>query len=327
MKLFVYSLREFDEKLYFDEWCERCGVTYEATTQAPSMDNLYLAKGADALSIITTPVDGEMLKVLKDYGIKCISTRTVGYDHVDLQTANELGITVCNAPYPSNSVANYTIMLMLMCCRKVVPIMKRAELQDYSLNGKIGVELSNATVGIIGTGKIGKTVIERLRGFGCRILAHDIYISPEVEKLAEYVDLDTLYRECDIISLHMPSTPENFHMIDEVAIGKMKQGVMLINTARGSLVDSEALIAGLEQGKIGAAGLDVIENETALYYYNRMGQPMDNRELALLKAFPNVIATPHTAFYTEEAVEHMVKNSIAGCLHAVKKEDNPYRVC
>lgn len=327
MKLFVYSLREFDEKLYFDEWCARCGVTYEATTQAPSMDNLYLAKGADALSIITTPVDGEMLKVLKDYGIKCISTRTVGYDHVDLQTANEMGITVCNAPYPPNSVANYTIMLMLMCCRKVVPIMKRAELQDYSLNGKIGVELSNATVGIIGTGKIGKTVIERLKGFGCRILAHDIYVSSEVEKLAEYVDLDTLYRECDIISLHMPSTPENFHMLDEAAIGKMKQGVILINTARGSLVDSEALIAGLEQRKIGAAGLDVIENETALYYYNRMGQPMDNRELALLRAFPNVIVTPHTAFYTEEAVEHMVKNSIAGCLHAVKKEANPYQVC
>ncbi len=326
MKLFVYSLREFDERAYFDTWCERYGVTYEATTQAPTMDNLHLAKGADALSIITTPVDGEMLKILHEYGVKCVSTRTVGYDHVDLAVAKELGMTVCNAPYPPNSVANYTIMLMLMCCRKVVPIMERAALQDYSLNGKIGVELSNCTVGVIGTGKIGKTVIERLKGFGCRILAHDIYRSEEVEKYAEYVDLNTLYRECDIISLHMPSTAENFHMIDEAALGKMKDGVILINTARGSLIDSDAMIAGLEKGKIGAAGLDVIENETALYYYNRMGQPMDNRELALLRAFPNVIVTPHTAFYTQEAVEHMVKNSIAGCLHAISGEDNPYQV-
>lgn len=326
MKLFVYSLREFDERAYFDVWCEKCGVTYEATTQAPTMENLHLAKGADAISIITTPVDGEMLKVLHAGGVKCVSTRTVGYDHVDLDTAKELGMTVCNAPYPPNSVANYTIMLMLMCCRKVVPIMERAALQDYSLSGKIGMELSNCTVGIIGTGKIGRTVIERLKGFGCRILAHDIYQSEEVAKLAGYVDLDTLYRECDIISLHMPSTAENFHMIDNAALGKMKDGVILINTARGSLIDSDAMIAGLERGKIGAAGLDVIENETALYYYNCMGQPMDNRELALLRAFPNVIVTPHTAFYTEEAVEHMVKNSIAGCLHALRGEENPYQV-
>lgn len=326
MKLFVYSLREFDERQYFDIWCEKNGVTYEATTEAPKMENLHLAQGCDAISIITTPMDGEMLKVLHEGGVKCVSTRTVGYDHVDLKTAKELGMTVCNAPYPSNSVANYTIMLMLMCCRKVTHILQRAALQDYSLNGKIGMELSNCTVGIIGTGKIGRTVAARLKGFGCRILAHDLYRSKEVEKVVEYVDLDTLYRESDIISLHMPSTDENFHMIDENALKKMKHGVILINTARGSLIDSTAMIAGLESGKIGAAGLDVIENETALYYYNKMGQPMDNKELALFRAFPNVIVTPHTAFYTEEAVEHMVKNSIAGCLHALQGEENPFEV-
>lgn len=326
MKLFVYSLREFDERQYFDIWCEKYGVTYGYTAEGPRPDNLKLASGYDAVSIITTPLDAPMLAALKEGGVQCISTRTVGYDHIDRKAADKLGLTICNAPYPPNSVANYTIMLMLMCCRKVTHILQRAVLQDYSLQGKIGMELSNCTVGIIGTGKIGRTVISHLKGFGCRILAHDLYRSPEVEELAEYTDLDTLYRESDIISLHMPSTEENFHMINDRAIAKMKAGVILINTARGSLIDSASLIKGLESGKIGAAGLDVIENETNLYYYNLAGQPMDNHELALLKAFPNVIVTPHTAFYTVEAVEHMVKNSIAGCLHALQGEENPFQV-
>lgn len=326
MKLFVYSLREYDEKQYFDYWCESCGVTYSSTTEAPKPHNLHLAEGCDAISIITTPLDAEMLATLKKGGVKCVSTRTVGYDHVDVKAAKELGITVCNAPYPPNSVANYAIMLMLMCCRKVTHILKRSELQDYTLNGKIGMEISNCTVGIIGTGKIGRTVIEHLRGFGCRILAHDLYEQKEVAEIAEYTDLHTIYKECDIISLHMPSTEENFHMINEAALAEMKDGVILINTARGSLIDSEAMIAGLESGKIGAAGLDVIEDELSLYYYNFCGKPMDNRELALLRAFPNVVVTPHTAFYTVEAVEHMVKNSITGCLHALNGEENPYKV-
>ncbi|MGN1148505.1 MAG: D-isomer specific 2-hydroxyacid dehydrogenase family protein [Lachnospiraceae bacterium] len=326
MKLFVYSLREFDEKQYFDAWCEKYGVTYRATAEGPHPDNLSLAKGYDAVSIITTPLDREMLAVLKEGGVKCISTRTVGYDHIDMEAARELGLTICNAPYPPNSVANYTIMLMLMCCRKVTHILQRSALQDYSLKGKIGMELSNCTVGIVGTGKIGRTVLAHLKGFGCRLLAHDLYPSKEVEGIAEYTDLDTLYRESDIISLHMPSTADNFHMIDEAALSKMKDGVILINTARGSLIDSQAMIRGLESGKIGAAGLDVIENETELYYFNLCGKPMDNHELALLKAFPNVVVTPHTAFYTMEAVEHMVKNSIAGCLHALSGEENPFQV-
>ena len=326
MKLFVYSLREFDERQYFESWCPKLGVFYAATTQAPTMENVHLAAGYDAVDVITTPVDAQMLAAWKDMGIKCITTRTVGYDHIDIQAAKALGLTVCNAPYPPNSVANYTIMLMLMCCRRVTHILKRSELQDYSLMGKMGMELSNCTVGIVGTGKIGRTVIAHLKGFGCRILAHDLYQSEELKGLAEYTDLPTIYAECDIISLHMPSTAENFHMIDEAALAKMKDGVILINTARGSLIDSQAMIAALESGKIGAAGLDVIENETSLYYYNFCGKPMDNKELALLRSFPNVIVTPHTAFYTDEAVEHMVKNSLAGCLHALHGEENPFQV-
>ena len=329
MKLFVYSLRMFDEKQFFDAWSKELGVTYGYCNERPTAENMHLVKGYDAVSILTTPVDEEILKAWKEDGVQVVSTRTVGYDHIDCKAAKAMGMPICNATYPPNAVANYTIMLMLMCCRKVVHILKRAELQDFTLPGKIGVELTNCTVGVIGTGKIGRTVLERLKGFGCRLLAYDIYPSKEVEEIAEYVDLDTLYKECDIITLHMPSTEANFHMIDEEALSKMKDGVMLINTARGNLIDSKAMIAGLKRGKIGAAGLDVIEEEFGLYYYDYIGKPMDNEELAILKSFPNVIVTPHTAFYTDEAVGHMVKNSILGCRYEVepkKQEKNPFRV-
>lgn len=325
MKLFVYSLREYDERQYFDTWCERYKITYQAVKEGPGSHNLHLAEGYDAVSIITTPMDKDILAALRAGGVKCISTRTVGYDHVDLKAAKEEGLVICNAPYPPNSVANYTIMLMLMCCRRVTHILDRSALQDYSLMGKIGIDISGCTVGIIGTGKIGRTVIEHLKGFGCRILAYDL-LEQEGMVEATYTDLDTIYRECDIISLHMPSTESNFHMIDEKAIAKMKDGVIIINTARGSLIDSKAMIRGLESGKIGAAGLDVIEDETELYYFNLCGQPMTNHELAILESFPNVVVTPHIAFYTAEAVEHMVKNSIAGCMYALNGDKNPFEI-
>lgn len=329
MKLFVYSLRMFDEKKYFDEWSEKLGVEYSYCKERPTPDNMHLVKGYDAVSVLTTPVDEEVLKAWKEDGIKVVSTRTVGFDHIDCKAAKALSMPVCNVTYPPKGVANYTIMLMLMCCRKVVHILERAAIQDFTLPGKIGVELSNCTVGIIGTGKIGRTVLEHLKGFGCKLLAYDLYPSDAVKEMAEYVDLETLYRKCDIISLHMPSTDENFHMINENALSKMKDGVILINTARGNLIDSKAMIAALKSGKIGAAGLDVIEDEFGLYYYDYIGKPMDNEELAVLKSFPNVIVTPHTAFYTVEAVDHMVKNSILGCMYEVEpknQEKNPFRV-
>ena len=165
------------------------------------------------------------------------------------------------------------------------------------------------TVGIIGTGKIGKTVIKHLSGFGCKILAYDIYESDEVRQYAQYTDLDTIYRECDIISLD-----------------KMKQGVILINCARGSLVDTQALIDGIESGKVGFAGLDVVEHESGLYYFNRMGEPLNNPQLAILRSYSNVVVTPHTAFYTQEAVSDMVENSIICARAYINGEKTPYEV-
>ena len=223
------------------------------------------------------------------------------------QRARELGMKVSNVDYPPNGVANFAIMLMLMSLRKAGHILKRGEVQDYSLKGKIGRDISSCTVGVIGTGRIGQTVLKHLSGFGCSLLAYDLYPNQEVKKIAEYVPLETLLAESDVITLHTNATEENHHLLDAAAFAKMKPGVTIVNTARGKLIDSDALLAALESGQVGAAGLDVLENENGLYYYNRMGDVIPNPELAVLRSMPNVILTDHTAFYTHEDVESMVR--------------------
>ena len=181
-------------------------------------------------------------------------------------------------------------------------------------------------VAVLGTGKIGSTVIRHLSGFGCRMLAYDLYQNPEVAQLAEYADLETIWREADIITLHMPANPEDHHIINRESLSKMKDGVILINTARGDLIDTAALIEAIESRKVGAAALDVLEQESGLYYADLKTVPIPNHDLALLKAFPNVIVTPHTAFYTEEAVEHMVAGTVKGLLACEQGGENPYLV-
>lgn len=310
MKVYVYSMRDFDELPDFKRFCEKYDVEWAYTKETPCMENLDDAKGFDVVNIITTVIDKKMIDRWKAHGVKCIATRTIGYDHIDYAYAKSVGMGVIHITYSPSSVADYTIMMMLMGCRKIKHIMQTAAVQDFTLKGKIGLELPNCTVGIIGTGKIGKTVIEHLKGFGCKILAYDIYESDEVRQNAEYVELDKIFTNCDIISLHAPATNDNYHMIGKAAIDKMKQGVILINCARGSLIDTQALIDGVESGKIGFAGLDVIEQESGLYYFNRVGDPLNNPQLAILKSYSNVLVTPHTAFYTDEAVANMVENSL-----------------
>ena len=233
---------------------------------------------------------------------------------------------VANVSYSPNSVANYTIMLMLMACRKLPYIMKKDEVQDFSLSGKMGKELSLCTVGVIGTGKIGETVIAHLSGFGCRILAYDLYEKESVKQYAEYVDLDALYRESDIITIHVPGMEENRHMISDDAFAKMKDGVILINAARGMVMDSEALMRALDSGKVGYAALDTIEDERGLYYLNHEGVVLGNRERSLLKGYSNVLLLSHMAFYTDQAISDMVGNSIRALAAFARGEDSPFEV-
>lgn len=326
MKIFVYNYREFDEAEYFQKFSKELGVELGICTDPPTLENAHLAEGYEYISIITSRIDADLMERFHGMGVKMISTRTIGYDHVDLEAAEKFGIHVSNVSYSPECVADYTVMLMLMSIRKMKRIMQREEINDFSLPGIQGRELPNFTVGVLGTGRIGRSVIRDLSGFGCRILAYDKYESKEVKGCAEYADLETIYRECDLITLHMPLLEDNFHLIDGEAIKKMKDGVVIVNTARGGLIDTAALIEGLESGKIGAAGLDVIEDEFGMYYYDRKSDVMKKRDLYVLRGFPNVIVTPHMAFYTDQAVSDMVKNSIVSCMLREEGKEDPWAV-
>ena len=293
MKIFVYNYREFDEAEYFEKFSKEYHVELGICKEAPSLENAYLVKGYEYVSIITTKIDRPLLEKFREFGVKMISTRTVGYDHIDLEAARQLGIRVSNVSYSPECVADYTMMLILMSIRKMKRIMQRAEINDFSLPGIQGRELPNFTIGVLGTGRIGQAVIRDLHGFGCKIYAYDKYENEAVKQFAEYADLSVIYEKCDLITLHMPLSEDNFHIIDASAMKNMKDGVVIINTARGSLIDTKALIEALESGKVGAAGLDVIEDELGMYYYNRKSDILSKRDLYVLRGFPNVIVTPH----------------------------------
>ena len=307
MKIFVYNYREFDEAEYFQRFSKEYGVELGICTDAPALENVHLAEGYEYVTIITSKIDRELMERFHDIGIKMISTRTIGYDHVDIEAAKEFGIHVSNVSYSPECVADYTVMLMLM-----------SRIQ--------GRELPNLTVGVLGTGRIGQAVIRDLSGFGCKIYAYDKYENENVKGYAEYTDLDTIYKECDLITLHMPLTEDNFHLIGKEAFGKMKDGVVIVNTARGGLIDTKALIEAIESGKAGAAGLDVIEDEFGMYYYDRKSDVLSKRDLYILRGFPNVIVTPHMAFYTDQAVSDMVKHSIESCILREEGKEDPWAV-
>ena len=325
MKVFVYNFKE-EEREYFEESARELGVTLGTYEGYATEETAHLARGYEGISIYYIKMDADLLQRFYDLGVRYITTRSVGYDHIDLKKARELGMRVSITPYAPETVANYTIMLMLMSLRKARQIMERSVIQDFTLTGKRGRDLSSATIGIIGTGSIGKTVIRHLSGFGCRILAYSPHPSEEVSGLAEYTDLDTLLQESDVISLHSALNPQTVHMIGEEAISKMKDGAILVNCSRGPLVDTDALIRGLESGRIGGAALDVIENEYGLYYNSFVGKPLAHRPLAVLRNFPNVIVMPHTAFYSDEAIREMTHNALLGCVLFAEGKENPFEV-
>ena len=326
MKIFFYSMRDFDEKYFYEKFCSEMGIEFDSCPDYPDFDNVKLAEGCDAISIIPCRMDSEMIEKFHEIGIKYITARCIGYDHIDVKHAHKLGMKVSNVTYSPESVADYAIMLMLMCCRNLNYIKQSANLQDYSLNGKIGREISSSTIGVIGTGRIGTTVIKHLSGFNTRVLAYDPYENDEVSKYVEYVDLDTLLKESDIVTLHCPATEENHHIINEENLNKMKDGVIIVNTARSSLVDEAAIIKFIENGKIYGFGTDVFEAERNLIYFNNSGKIIRNHNRAILNSFPNVIMTPHMAFYTESSVADMVKNSLVAFKAFENGEETKFEV-
>ena len=300
MKIAFYQMRPFDEQAYIEQFSREFGIDYVTIPGAPCPENLDKAAGCDAVSQNPCEILPEYVEAWARMGVKYLLCRSIGYDHIPLETAKKLGMRVAHSHYPPEGVANYAIMLMLMCTRKMNQTMLRAAAQDYTLPGKMGRDLSNCTVGVIGTGKIGRTVIAHLQGFGCKILAYDLYQSDEVAQMAEYVPLDELYARSD--------------------------GVLIVNTARGALIDEEALIAALESGKVGGAGLDVVEEENDLVYFNRAGAALPHRTMNILRSMPNVIVSPHNAFYTDVNVASMVRSGFEELTDFVAGRSNPCEV-
>ena len=326
MKVAFFALRDFDELAFAQKFSAQYGIDFVWTSEYPNKNNLHLAEGCDGVSFTPCEITEDYVKIFHDYGVRYLLCRSIGYDHIPCAYAKALGMHVSTSPYPTSCVANYALMLLLMSTRKMQQTMIRAAAQDYTLKGKMGRDIGDCTVGVLGTGSIGRLLIKHLSSFGCKILAYDMYQNDEAKKYAEYVDLPKLYAESDVISIHLPATAATHHMINAETIAQMKDGVILVNTARGSLIDSQAMIAGLKSGKIGGAALDVLENENGLYYYNRMGDHIDNDELAMLRSFPNVIVSPHTAFYVESTVSNMVEKSFLPLYYESRGEANPFEI-
>ena len=305
MKVAFFSAKGY-EKPFFEAASAdgRDAFTWIEASLSPG--TAPLATGHDAVCVfVNDRLDAGVLESLHALGIRAIALRSAGFNHVDLAVAEKLGMPVVRVPaYSPHAVAEHTLALLLALNRKIHRAHARVREGNFALDGLMGFDLHGRTAGIVGTGKIGACVARILAGFGMRLLAHDPVRAPEVEALgAEYVPLERLFSESDVVTLHCPLTPATHHMVDAAALARMKQGVMLINTSRGGLVDARAAIAGLKGGKIGHLGLDVYEEEAHLFFRDLSEDVLQDDVFARLTTFPNVLITGHQAFFTQEALE------------------------
>lgn len=272
-----------------------------------------LARGFEGVCVFVNDcLDAAVLQQLHDGGIRLVALRSAGFNHVDLTVAERLGITVVRVPaYSPHAVAEHAVALMLSLNRMTYRAYNRVREGNFALDGLLGFDLYGKTVGVVGTGQIGLIFADIMYGFGCRIVASDPFPSPDAKSFVEYVSLATLFSRADIISLHCPLTPETHHLIDASAIAKMKDGVMLINTGRGRVVDTQAIIAGLKSGKIGRLGLDVYEEEEQLFFEDLSQGVIDDDQFMRLTTFHNVLITGHQAFFTTEALTNIAETTLA----------------
>ena len=276
-------------------------------------NNVVLTQDTDAVCIfVNDTADAAVIDAMVDNGVKLLALRCAGFNNVDLKAAKGKLPVVRVPAYSPYAVAEYSLALMLSLNRKIHRAYWRTRDGNFSLNGLMGFDMHGKTIGIIGTGKIAKILIRLLKGFGMRILAYDLY--PDMKFAGEegisYVSLDELYRESDIISLHCPLTDQTKYMIDKDSIDKMKEGVMIINTGRGLLINTNDLIEGLKEKKIAAAGLDVYEEEGEYFYEDKSDKIIDDDVLARLLSFNNVIVTSHQAFFTKEALHNIAETTL-----------------
>lgn len=273
-------------------------------------------------AFINDTLDRPVLELLKHRGVELIALRSAGFNHVDLDAAKELGLVVVRVPaYSPYATAEYAVGLLMVMNRRLHRAFNRVREGDFSINGLMGFDIHGKTVGVIGTGKIGQAFASIMVGFGSRVIAYDVYPSPECKAMGvEYVSLDELYAQSDIISLHCPLMESTHHIIDAQAIAKMKTGVTILNTSRGRLLDTRAVIAGLKDRKIGLIGLDVYEEEESMFFEDLSDDMIEDDVFARLLTFPNVMVTSHQAFFTREAVASIAESTLQNIRQYENKE-------
>lgn len=313
MKMAIFSTKGYDKES-FELINQRFGHELTFFTPNLSKETALLAHGFPVVcAFVNDDLNAEVLEDLADHGTKLIALRCSGFNQVQVVKAHELGMTVLRVPsYSPQGVAEHAVALIMALNRKIHVAHNRVRDGNFSLEGLIGFEVAGKTVGVVGTGQIGRIFARIMQqGFGANVIAYDVFPHPECVQMGiKYVGLDEIYKQSDIISLHCPLMTETYHLIHDRAVSLMKKGVMLINTSRGGLVDTKAVIKGLKQEKIGAMGLDVYEEEAALFFEDHSGHIIQDDVFARLLTFPNVMITSHQAFLTKNALANIAETTL-----------------
>lgn len=313
MKIIAYGIRD-DERPYLDQWAAAQEIEVKAVPDLLDEQTVDWAKGYDGAVVYQQkPYTGAVLDRLAANGVKNLSLRNVGVDNVDADAVKRNGFKVTNVPaYSPEAIAEFTVTELMRLLRRTPVFDKKQARGDLRWAPNIADELNKMTVGVVATGRIGRAALKIYRGFGAKVIAYDVYHNPELESQGIYVDtLDELYAQADVISLHAPATKENQHMLNDAAFAKMKDGVWVLNPARGALVDSDALIRALDSGKVAGAALDVYEDEVGIFNtdFGSFAAIPDERLKNLMQR-DNVLVSPHIAFYTKTAVKNMVQYAL-----------------
>ena len=329
MKIAFFDAKQYD-KTAFDKFCEEFDIKIKYFETKLNEDTVELAKGYDGVCVfVNDTVNNVVIDKLIEYGIKAVLLRCAGFNNVDIKYINNK-IKVVRVPaYSPYAVAEHTIALLLTSIRRIHKAYIRSRDYNFSLSGLTGFDLHGKTIGVIGTGRIGKAFIDICKGFGMKVIAYDKFPDNSIadgEKV-KYVELSELFKNSDIISLHCPLMSDTHHIIDSDAISNMKKGVVILNTSRGALVDAEALLSGIKSRKVGAACLDVYEEESDVFFEDKSGHIMEDDVLARLISMPNVIVTSHQAFLTEEALENIAETTIRNFIEIMSGEYCENEIC
>lgn len=313
IKIVCFGVRE-TEVSYFNKLNEKFGYELKLVTSGLTHENVEEAIGAEAIMVRgNCKADRRNLEILKNNGLKYVLTRTVGYDHVDLEAVKELGLESARVPgYSPNAISELAVTLSMMLLRHTAYTVNRTKERNFTIDATMfSKEVRNCTVGILGTGKIGLTTAKLFKGLGAKVLGYDVFQSDAAKEVVEFKTLDEVIAESDIISVHMPFFKDsNYHIINDEFIAKMKDGAILVNTARGELQDLEAVIRGIESGKLGGFGTDVLEGEAGTFFKDLSGSPLENPVFEkLVNLYPQVLVTPHMGSYTDEALVNMIEIS------------------